>query len=157
MFSPFELWWVLSPFFRLKQNKRLDSVIVILIVDNILLHTANSPFLLPPITYSRDDDNFFIYRQNSCSVIIPYILMTSLTEKVLTLQREIWNWSLLERKGLTIQNQKPTDEIKGKHRLIPLWRERKLCSSAKVARYWMKLSSSTEIIERERESLILCG
>ena len=55
-------------------------------------HTANSPFVLPHITSSRDVENFAINQRNSCLAIImmiSFILMTSLTEKALIVQREI--------------------------------------------------------------------
>ena len=54
-------------------------------------HTANSPFLLLHITYSRRGENFLIYQQISCWVIKSFILMTSLTKNAFMLQREIWS------------------------------------------------------------------
>ena len=58
-------------------------------VNRFQRHTANAPFLLLHITYSRDGGNFLSHRQNSCWVIISFILMTSLTERALMLQGEI--------------------------------------------------------------------
>ena len=52
---------------------------------NFKQHTANSPFVLPHIAYSKDGENFLFYQRNSCCVIISFILMNSLTE-VLILQ-----------------------------------------------------------------------
>ena len=51
--------------------------------------TANSPFFLPHIGYSRDGETFLIYQRNSCLVITSFILMTSMTGNALILQREI--------------------------------------------------------------------
>ena len=70
-----------------KQRQVKTSTICLHRKDKI--RSANSPFLLPHITYSRDGENFLINQRNSCWVIISFILMTSLTEKALTLQREI--------------------------------------------------------------------
>ena len=56
---------------------------------NFQHHTVNSPFLLPHITNNRGGDNFLIGQRNSCWMIISFILMTSLTERALNMQREI--------------------------------------------------------------------
>ena len=62
---------------------------------NFQYHTASCPYF----TYSRSWQNFFIYQYNSWWVIISFILMTSLTENALLLQREIWRWLPLDVKG----------------------------------------------------------
>ena len=75
-----------------RQEKRNGALIMRTdesVMPLIFNHTANYPFVLPHITYSRDGESFLIYQRNSCWVIISCILMTSLTEKALILQREI--------------------------------------------------------------------
>ena len=49
------------------ENGRYTSVTLNLLppLDNAQHHTANSPFLLPHITYIRDGENFLIYQRNS--------------------------------------------------------------------------------------------
>ena len=60
---------------------------VVLLTFNFHHHTANYPFLLPHITYSRDKETFLINQGNSRWVIICFSLMTSLIEEALILQR----------------------------------------------------------------------
>ena len=56
--------------------------------------TANSPFSSPHITYSSDRENLVIYQRSSCWVMVSFILMTSLIENALILQREVGHWSM---------------------------------------------------------------
>ena len=51
-------------------------------------------------SYRRSGVKLIKYQANSSCVIMSLILMTTLFYKALTLQREIWRWSLLRLKGL---------------------------------------------------------
>ena len=56
----------------------------------------------PWISYRRCGEKLIKYQANSSWVIMSVILMTTLFYKALILQGEIWCWSLLGLKGLTV-------------------------------------------------------
>ena len=60
----------------------------------------NSHLLLLFISYKSSGEKLIKYQADSSCVIMSVILMTTLFYKVLTVQREIWCWSLLGLKGL---------------------------------------------------------
>ena len=69
---------------QVNRNRKLNPLI-----SNIVLQILLSCCHTLLIAYRRDGTNFLIDQRSSCSVIISFILMTFLTERVLILQREI--------------------------------------------------------------------
>ena len=54
------------------------------------------------ISYRSSGEKLIKYQENSSCVIMSVILTTTLFYKALTLQGEIWYWSLLGLKGLNM-------------------------------------------------------